>query len=170
MKKFLKNIILLLEPRDIKLIVQINFILSLFFLFSCIQKPTEEKTAKADSVAIKVEEQIADAIDTSVKQEQAQTEKIVSAGDTLTPQKVSVEIFSNDTTADASLKGYGYNILMDGKLYVHQPHIPAVPGNKGFGSDVDAKKAGNFIKYKVEHHIMPPSVTVEELDSLHISH
>lgn len=140
------------------------------FAVSCNQKTSEEKNVKADAIVTKIEEHIADAIDTSAKQEQPQTVKTIPAGDTLIPQKVTIEIFSNDTTADAALNGYGYNILMDGKMYVHQPHIPAVPGNKGFVSVADAKKAGNFIKYKVEHHIMPPSVTVEELDSLKIKY
>ncbi len=147
---------------------QIASFLAMTVLFSCNQNSSEQKDKKIDSVAVKVEEKIADVFDTSAKQQQPQTAKTVPAGDTLTPHKVSVVIFSNDTTADAALKGYGYNILMDGKLYVHQPHIPAVPGNKGFASVSDAKKAGALIKYKVEHHIMPPSVTVEELDSLKI--
>ncbi len=148
---------------------QIASFLAMTVLISCTQKSSEEKTEKSDSVVTKIEEHIAEATDTSQKNEKPQTVKTIPPGDTLTPPKVSVEIFSNDTTADAALKGYGYNILMDGNMYVHQPHIPAVPGNKGFSTVADAKKAGTLIKYKVEHHIMPPSVTLEELDSLGIN-
>jgi Domain of unknown function (DUF4907) len=61
---------------------------------------------------------------------------------------------------------WGYDILVDGKLYIHQPSIPSVPGNEGFKTEEDAKKTGEFIEYKIQHHIMPPSVTPEELDSL----
>ncbi|HYV90802.1 MAG TPA: DUF4907 domain-containing protein [Chitinophagales bacterium] len=63
---------------------------------------------------------------------------------------------------------WGYDILMgdSGKLYIHQPTIPSVPGNNGFKTEADAKKAGEFVAYKIRNHIMPPSVTPEELDSM----
>ncbi|HRH67618.1 MAG TPA: DUF4907 domain-containing protein [Bacteroidia bacterium] len=62
--------------------------------------------------------------------------------------------------------GFGYDILAGGKLYIHQPHIPAIPGNNGFSSAEAAKKAGSFILSKMRKNIMPPSVTKKELDSL----
>ncbi len=145
-------------------------ILFLAFIFSCNQKPIEEKTTSADSVTTVVEQSIVNAIDTSQTKQEIETTKTISKPDTTAQQKVTIEIFSNDTTTDVALHGYGYNILMDGKLYVHQPHIPAVAGNKGFASVADAKKVGVLSKYKVEHHIMPPSLTVEELDSLRVEH
>lgn len=80
--------------------------------------------------------------------------------------KIEYKIFSNDTTADASLHGFGYNIFIDGKLYVHQPHIPAVSGNNGFASAGNAEKAAAFIVYKIKNNILPPSVTQHELDSV----
>src|SRR6185436_9293359 len=33
---------------------------------------------------------------------------------------------------DPPLTGYGYDIFLDGKMYVHQPSIPAIQGNRGF--------------------------------------
>ena len=67
---------------------------------------------------------------------------------------------------DSAIKGWGYDIYADGVLYIHQPHIPAVPGNKGFQSAQKAETAGNFAVYKIRNNIMPPSVSVKELDSL----
>ena len=61
---------------------------------------------------------------------------------------------------------WGYDIFIDEKLYIHQPTIPSVPGNNGFKTEADAKKGGEFVAYKIRNHIMPPSVTPEELDSL----
>ncbi len=78
---------------------------------------------------------------------------------------VTVKVFSATENGTA---GYGYDILMDGKLYVHQPHIPAVAGNRSFASEKDAGIAGELVAYKIRNNIMPPSVTVEELDSLGI--
>lgn len=69
---------------------------------------------------------------------------------------------------DGHKEGYGYDIVVDGKLYIHQPHIPAVSGNHSFKTEADAKKAGELAAYKIRNNIMPPSITVEELDSLGI--
>lgn len=163
------------EARNIstcKLFLKINFILTLLFIFSCNPRSQENKVSEVDSATITVEQPATTAIDSenNFRTEQPIVSEQKQQPESIKAQNVSVQIFSNDSTADAALKGYGYNILMDGKLYVHQPHIPAVAGNRGFASVADAKKAGDFIKYKVEHHIVPPSVTVEELDSLMISH
>ena len=61
---------------------------------------------------------------------------------------------------------FGYDILMNGQPYIHQPHLPAVGGNDGFSSKEKAEKAGNFIIYKLENNIIPPTVSINELDSL----
>jgi len=64
------------------------------------------------------------------------------------------------------LGGYGYDIYVNGKRYIHQETIPSVPGTKGFESEADALKAATLVRQKIENNIMPPSVTPEELDSL----
>ena len=79
-----------------------------------------------------------------------------------TKVKLEVKTFPNDST----INGWGYDIYADGALYIHQPHIPAVPGNKGFQSAQKAETAGNFAVYKIRNNIMPPSISVQELDSL----
>jgi len=65
-------------------------------------------------------------------------------------------------------KGWGYDIYMKNKLYIHQPHIPAVSGNNAFKNQADAEKTGNLVVNKIRNNIMPPSVTVKELDSLKV--
>ena len=76
--------------------------------------------------------------------------------------KLKVKTYQNDNT----IKGWGYDVYADGVLYIHQPHIPAVPGNKGFQSAQQAETAGNFAVYKIRNNIMPPTISVKELDSL----
>jgi len=61
---------------------------------------------------------------------------------------------------------YGYNILMNGRILIHQPHIPALPGNEGFMKKEDAQTVAEFLIHKIRQNIFPPSVSVEELDSL----
>lgn len=77
--------------------------------------------------------------------------------------KIDIKIFENK---DANLTGYGYDILIFDALYVHQPHIPAINGNRGFKTQDQAHKAAEFVVYKIRNNIMPPSLSVEELDSL----
>lgn len=62
--------------------------------------------------------------------------------------------------------GWGYVIYNNDKPYINQPHIPAVPGNKGFSTKEKAEKTADFILHKLNNQIFPPSVTKAELDSL----
>lgn len=64
--------------------------------------------------------------------------------------------------------GWGYQILNNGELYINQPHIPSVQGNKGFDSKDKAIKTAEYIINKLEHDIFPPTVSPEELDSLDV--
>lgn len=79
---------------------------------------------------------------------------------------IKIQVFRNDTTGDSSLGGYGYTIFMQNARYIHQPNIPAVNGNRGFSSAENAEKTGELTAYKIRNNIMPPSITVKELDSL----
>ncbi len=62
--------------------------------------------------------------------------------------------------------GWGYDVYVDGAMYIHQPHMPAVPGNKGFKTEEDARIAAGLVIYKLSMGISPPSITPDELDSL----
>lgn len=61
---------------------------------------------------------------------------------------------------------WGYQIFNNEQLYINQPHIPAVPGNNGFKNAEQAETIGQFMIYKLEQGIVPPSVSIHELDSL----
>lgn len=77
-------------------------------------------------------------------------------------QMFSVNVIFSDTI------GYGYEILNNGKLYIRQPIIPAIPGNHGFKSKADAQKVGNMVKEKLEKGIVPPTVSVDELKKMKV--
>lgn len=68
-------------------------------------------------------------------------------------------ITSNDST-------FGYDIFRDEKLLIHQPHVPAVPGSKGFNAREHAMKVAELVVEKIRNNTFPPSVSVDELDSL----
>lgn len=80
--------------------------------------------------------------------------------------KIEVKTINNETSTQEKSTGWGYDIYIFGSLYIHQPHIPAVPGNRGFKTEADAKKAGEWAMHKIRNNIMPPTISVQELDSL----
>jgi len=80
--------------------------------------------------------------------------------------KITVEVFKVDSIETNGSRGWGYDVFIDGKIYIHQPNIPAIMGNNGFSSEEKAREAGEFIVSKIMKNILPPSVTPEELDSL----
>jgi hypothetical protein len=65
-------------------------------------------------------------------------------------------------------KGYGFNILIDKKILIHQPFIPSLQGNRGFATKTDAARTAKLMLYKLKKFGMPPTISTAELDSLHI--
>jgi Domain of unknown function (DUF4907) len=63
---------------------------------------------------------------------------------------------------------FGYNILIDKKLYIYQITIPAVDGNRGFVTEMDAQKTAELMVTKIRNNTLPPSVSIEELSNLDI--
>jgi Domain of unknown function (DUF4907) len=63
--------------------------------------------------------------------------------------------------ADSST--YGYSIYADGNLYIYQPTMPAIGGNKGFADTASAGKCAQLVIQKIKQGEIPPSLTVEEL-------
>jgi hypothetical protein len=62
--------------------------------------------------------------------------------------------------------GYGYNIIINGEVKIHQPHIPVVPGQLGFASAQDARKTAQLVISKIEQDQFPPQLTHRELEDL----
>ncbi|MGD0280140.1 MAG: DUF4907 domain-containing protein [Smithella sp.] len=65
-------------------------------------------------------------------------------------------------------KTFGYDILMNGKLLVHQPSIPALPGNDGFRTKEQAQRVADFVVKKIRNNEMPPTVTIKDLNSMNV--
>jgi len=93
-----------------------------------------------------------------------ESDQIIAQDSTLTAPEVKQEFEVVTNLVDSI--GWGYDVLVNGEMYIHQPHIPAVPGNKGFKSEEDAQKAAKLMIYKLRMGISPPSITPDELDSL----
>ncbi|MBY0426967.1 MAG: DUF4907 domain-containing protein [Cytophagales bacterium] len=63
-------------------------------------------------------------------------------------------------------KTWGYNILINGKLKIHQPNIPGIPGESGFKSKLSALKTAELAIKKIKQGLMPPTISTEELKKL----
>jgi hypothetical protein len=68
----------------------------------------------------------------------------------------------------ATDNGFGYKIYIDGQLYVDQPTIPAVAGNNSFDSESDAEAVANLAISKIREGIIPPTISVQELQGLEV--
>ena len=63
-------------------------------------------------------------------------------------------------------KTFGYDILLHGTPLVHQPNIPALPGNEGFSTREEAQIVAEFVVKKIRRNEMPPTVTIEDLNKM----
>ncbi len=129
-------------------------LLFLILLVSCGSKETDEN---------KVEQSFEELSNVEIPSPQLIEIDSVNLKDSLAKGNKSllaVNVIHDDTL------GYGYDILNDGKLYIHQPIIPAISGKQGFKTEADAKRVGEYVKNKIDNGIMPPTLTVDELKKL----
>jgi hypothetical protein len=65
---------------------------------------------------------------------------------------------------------FGYDIYLDDAKFIHQETIPAAQGETNFSFRKDAEKLAQLVIHKLTIGIMPPGVTLNELDSLKIKY
>ncbi len=63
--------------------------------------------------------------------------------------------------------GWGYQVLTDGKVYIKQDFIPAIPGRHGFHTKEQALLVGNKVVEKIEHKQLPV-ISLAELKAMKI--
>ena len=65
--------------------------------------------------------------------------------------------------------GWGYDILTDGKTYIHQDRLPGLPGNRTFATREDALKVGRLMMSKLKAGTFPPNVSYQEMQGMGIT-
>jgi hypothetical protein len=133
-------------------------VLPLALLLSCSSQPKEEKK---DSVVQNHDMNMTD-------------EMHRLAADSTKPKtnpykdaKIECKVFNNDSLKqESNPHGYGYDIYLFDALYIHQPNIPAINGNRGYHTREQARTAATLVMYKIRNNIMPPALSIEELDSI----
>ena len=63
---------------------------------------------------------------------------------------------------------WGYDIYLNNSLVIHQPSMPAIHGNEGFSTARHAKLVAELAIKKLKNGTFPPSISIEELDSLKV--
>lgn len=69
---------------------------------------------------------------------------------------------------DAPNKTFGYDIYADVRKIIHQASVPALPGNEGFKTKVNASKVAQLVIDKIKKGEMPPTISIEEMKKLRV--
>jgi hypothetical protein len=69
---------------------------------------------------------------------------------------------------DAPKHTYGYDVFADGRLMIHQPSAPALPGNEGLKTKADATKVALLVIEKIKKGEMPPTISIDEMKKLNV--
>ena len=67
-------------------------------------------------------------------------------------------------------KTFGYEILVKDKVLIRQTNMPGIAGTLGFVKKKDAGHVAMLMITKMRKGMMPPTVTIREMDSLHIKY
>jgi hypothetical protein len=82
------------------------------------------------------------------------------SGDAFKNAKITYQLISGINNT------WGYDILVDNKLTIHQPSVPSLPGNEGFKTKEGAEKVAKLVIEKMKKGEMPPSIDADELKKL----
>ena len=129
------------------------WILALLAFASCIEQPEIRKGSQAPN-------------ERKLPIKKQETKKVIEKNK---QQELVLENLSLKIT-DSEHTGFGFEILQGTSPLIIQPHIPAIQGIKGFKTKEQASIIGYYMIYKINHGIMPPSITVQDLDSLEITY
>ena len=64
--------------------------------------------------------------------------------------------------------GYGYDIIVNDRVAIHQPFVPCVQGKQGFATYEQAQTLAEYLSKKATIGSFPPPLTMEEMDSLKV--
>ncbi len=65
--------------------------------------------------------------------------------------------------------GWGYDILINDTIYIHQNHVPAINGMFVFTSESEAFRVADVIAEKINNNIIPPTINQDEMQALGVT-
>ena len=132
-------------------------------LVSCSHGVKESSTNSASEEQRKVSPEDRKGINELMEHEMHEQEEMKNNMPKESPYKNSKIDIATFKNSDGT---YGYSVAIDGRTYINQPNIPPLPGIKGLNKADQAKITGEYVAHKIRNNIMPPSISVPELDSL----
>ena len=82
-------------------------------------------------------------------------------------QQADSDLLPVDLRALKMADGWGYEVLVDKKVFIHQDCIPAISSFKKFSSESEALLIGNKVVDKIKHG-HKPSITQQEINDAQI--
>lgn len=134
--------------------MKFSYLFLIFLLFACSEMP-------------KSDEEI-DGLDQDEKEVIIETDEVDSLppateNGTQTVSKKSKYRFESFETPNV---GWGYSIYEGTKEFIRQPHIPAIQGTQGFATKDQADRVAKEVVRKLDNGIMPPTLSVDEMQKL----
>jgi hypothetical protein len=86
----------------------------------------------------------------------------ISQSDEQGQQNIRIEVYA------VTSGSFGYAIYIEDRKIIDQPSIPGLSSNIGFNTIEKAQKTAEFIVSRIRKNRIPPTITVEELDSLNV--
>ncbi|MEO6166215.1 MAG: DUF4907 domain-containing protein [Chitinophagales bacterium] len=69
---------------------------------------------------------------------------------------------------DAANGTFCYDVYAKGRLMIHPPSTPGLPGNQGFKTKANAEKVALLVLDKIKKGEMPPTITMDEMNNLSV--
>jgi hypothetical protein len=104
----------------------------------------------------------------SVKKEIKIVKPVIPEAPSSLPQEKKSKIIKSpyEVRVVESSLGWGYEIWKEGVMVINQTHIPAIQGLRAFDSQIQAEKAAEIIKIKLDQGVFPPTISIVELQSI----
>jgi hypothetical protein len=97
---------------------------------------------------------------TETMPEQAKQTPSFPSGDQFKNAKLTYKIIA------AANNTWCYDIMAEGRIMIHQPSAPGLPGNEGFKTKSKAIKVAELVIEKIKNGEMPPSISIDEMKKI----
>jgi hypothetical protein len=144
----------------------ILFTLFIFTGIPVIAAPSQPAIVK-DKKEVKAEKPVKQSLNLNLeKKEQANPPEIKQIKDVKKEKNPYADAEITIKVFPASNKTFGYDIILNNRPFIHQPHVPGMSGNDGFADMEKAQKVAEFVVKKIKNNEMPPTVTMDDLNRM----
>lgn len=143
--------------KPLSILTSVTVTITFIMLYSCTGEPADNKSPQSDTVTV-----------VAPADQPPRENSAASQFPQIQSSNIELKTFEVKDSSGKS-KGWGYDIYVDNKKMIHQPIIPAIPGNNAFRTETDAQKTGGLAVEKMKKNGSLPTLSVKELDSLGVT-